>query len=42
MAERLPRASEPVASTVARLLTMADQLLAEGDGGVGPLGSAGG
>lgn len=42
MAERLPRASEPVASTVARLLTMADQLLAEGDGGVGPLGTAGG
>ncbi len=44
MAERLPRASEPVASTVARLLTMADQLLADADtgGGTGPIGSGGG
>jgi GAF domain-containing protein len=41
MAERLPRASEPVATTVARLLTMADQLLADGDSGVGPSGPIG-
>lgn len=46
MAERLPRAAEPVASTVARLLTMADQLLADGDtaggSGLGTIGAAGG
>ncbi|MED7955352.1 GAF domain-containing protein [Streptomyces sp. BE20] len=32
VAERLPRASEQVAATVAKLLTMADELLADGDG----------
>lgn len=37
VAERLPAASGPVASTVSKLLAMADQLLGEADGPDGPV-----
>jgi GAF domain-containing protein len=37
VAERLPAAAEPVAATVAKLLAMADQLLADDNPAVGPV-----